>query len=84
MTHSKYYLLNAECTTFLDDHIKANIVISEKPEQFLVRNIPLRELANKVSIHWYRTISKKSYMQLKKVNPPICGYFKLHKRDYYK
>lgn len=64
--------------------IVRNIVISEEPESFLLRNSKEDILHPYFTLDWFKPISEKSYKQLLENNPTREGYFSLTKRDYSK
>jgi hypothetical protein len=80
-----YYLILVEKSdNGFTKPIKANIVISEEPESFLLRNDDHDTLMPYFLLHWFKPISKSSYKSSKKNNPTNEGYFDLLKRDYSK
>lgn len=81
----KYYLILAEKSDggYLKPR-RANIVISEEPESFLLRNDDHDILWPYCLLHWAKEINEFSYKALRKNNPTNEGYFNLLKRDYSK
>jgi hypothetical protein len=81
----KYYLILAEkLDNGYTKPIKANIVISEEPESFILRNDDHDILKPYFLLHWFKPINELAYKALRLNNPTNEGYFNLLKRDYSK
>ncbi len=81
----KYYLIHAIHTPNMCDSIHQNIVISELPELFLLRNLITKGENDDIEIDFDREITYSRYELLReRLNPTNEGYFTLLKRDYSK
>jgi hypothetical protein len=78
-----YYLVTFKYEPFLVQGKEYDIVVSEDPVEFIVRNKRLsEELGNRFIVYGYKPINETEYEMLKPFNPTREGCFSLKEGDY--